>query len=309
MLPGNVCVSFSNSPVTAERDFKVFVARYPNGAGYANVVSFFEQSSAKTGNDYLIAFSDNPRIVKITDGKRVQSIAKTAWIGDKAAYERFREYELRERLNIEHGRAMNAVIFADELKDLPASDLYSAMRGVVADRSVSTVGGFVSVISNRDGGFRFSVYSDMLYDWPNEKPDDYKINNVDPITLTSSQENLRYSVAQMSPEYLSLNIVAFYFAKGKTLFVFYGEIDNKYYGLPCRCRVINGVEAGELEGELRKAIDVKWLLLVTSGVSGSDAPRKPGEGVKLGFFVEANTFPMPTETSTPAAYDEPRPHR
>jgi hypothetical protein len=84
-------------------------------------VSFFEQSSAKSGNDYLIAFSDNPRLVKIIDGKRVPSIATTAWIGDKAAYERFREYEAKQRPSVEHGRAMNAVLFADELTThLPA---------------------------------------------------------------------------------------------------------------------------------------------------------------------------------------------
>jgi hypothetical protein len=186
MLPGEVCVSFSNSPVTAAHAFKKFISKYPNGTGYSEVLSFFEQSSAETGNDYLIAFSRNPRIEKVVDGKRVHSIAKTAWIGDKSAYERFREYEAKHRPNIEHPRAMNAVYFADELQRSPASDLYSTMRNIVADQTIPSVGGFVSVVSNRDNGFRFSVYSDVLFDWPREKTTEYFTNLNDPITLDAS---------------------------------------------------------------------------------------------------------------------------
>jgi hypothetical protein len=36
-------------------------------------------------------------------------------------------------------------------------------------RSWPSVGGFVTVLSNRDIGFRFSVYSDVLLDWPMEQ--------------------------------------------------------------------------------------------------------------------------------------------
>jgi len=169
LLPGEVCVSFSNSPVTAVHAFKKFISKYPNGTGYSDVLSFFEQSSAETGNDYLIAFSRNPRIDKVVDGERVHSMVKTAWIGDKLAYERFREYEAKHRPNIEHPSAMNAVYFADELHHSSASDLYSTMRNIVVDPTIPSVGGFVSVASNRDNGFRFSVYSDMLFDWPREK--------------------------------------------------------------------------------------------------------------------------------------------
>jgi hypothetical protein len=299
MLPGDVCVSFSNSPVTAEHAFKMFISKYPNGTGYSDVMSFFEQSSAQTGNDYLIAFSRNPRIEKVVDGKRVHSIAKTVWIGDKSAYERFREYDAKRRPNIEHPHAMNAVYFADELKNSPASDLYSTMRNIVADHSIPSVGGFVSVVHNRDNGFRFSVYSDMLFDWPREKTEEYLTNLNDPITLESSGENLRYSVAQISPGYMSMNLVAFYYVKGKILYLFYGEMDNNYYGLASKCHVTNGVEPNELQEKLTQVIDAKWLLTVTSGVPTSEAnygPLKPDQGMRLSFIVEANSFPRPPES-------------
>jgi hypothetical protein len=173
MLPGEICVSFCNSPDTAKVAFRTFYENYPNGTGFSNIISFFENSSASTGNDYIIAFDSNPKLVKIVDGKRVHSIAKTVWIGDHAAYERFREYGAKSRPSVDSRRAMNAVLFADEPTNSPASDLYSTMRHLIADKNIASVGGFVSVISNRDNGFRFSVYSDMLYDWPKEKSDEY----------------------------------------------------------------------------------------------------------------------------------------
>ena len=94
-------------------------------------------------------------------------------LGDKDAYERFREYEAKHRKFIESGRAINAVLFADEMARSPASDLYSAMRHVVADRAISSTGGFVCVVSNRPEGFRYSVFSDMLFNWPEGESADF----------------------------------------------------------------------------------------------------------------------------------------
>ncbi len=97
MLPGGLCVSFANSPELAARDFRKFVAMYPQGARFTDSIAFFERSSAKTENDYILAFSRSPRLVKIVEGRRTQSAAATQWIGDASAYNRFREYESRYR--------------------------------------------------------------------------------------------------------------------------------------------------------------------------------------------------------------------
>jgi hypothetical protein len=119
MLPGDLCVSFCNSPDTAGRAFKEFAAKYPNGTGYAEVIGFFEQSSQATGNDYLVAFANPTRLVKIVHGKRIKSVSRTQWIGDQEAYSRFREYEARQHPRPEQGRAVNAVLFADEMANSP----------------------------------------------------------------------------------------------------------------------------------------------------------------------------------------------
>lgn len=297
MLPGDICVSFANSPVTAERAFREFATAYPQGTGFANVVSFFEKSGNITGNDYLIVFSRPARLVRIIDGRRIGGLAKTVWIGDQGAYERFREYETRCVSKPDEGRAINAALFLDELKDSPASNLYSAMRGVVADHSVTSAGGFVSVISNRDNGFRFSVYSDMLYDWPRGQPESYRLELKDPINFESTDENQGYAVAQISPGFMGLNLVGFYFVKARKLFFFYGR-DN---GLPNQCQVFQGVPAGEIHTVLNQfaGVDFRWLLTITSPRDGGPhvkaSPTIKEPGSQFAFFVDANTFPKPSK--------------
>jgi hypothetical protein len=90
--------------------------------------------------------------------------------------------------------------------------------------------------------------------------------------------------------------VAFYFVKGKTLFLFHG--DNQY-GLARNCHVMHDVEAGELPERLKQIIDVNWLLTVTSPIAGGGHDtRTKGQGVKLSLFVNANTLPKPPRSST-----------
>jgi hypothetical protein len=230
-LPGYVCVSFSGSPELADKAFVEFASSFPRGADFERTVAFFEASSATSNNDYLIAFGKNPKLVTIRDGRRVARISKTHWIGDRDAFQKFREYEHRVRSRYEHQRAVNAALFADEMTGSPASDLHGIMRNVVQDRDLPTVGGFVSVLSNRDIGFRYSVYSDALLDWPKELTGDQTLQLTDKFDLGASGENDRFSMSQISPGYYDLNVVAFYLLKGKLLVVFHGN-NNR---LPNQC--------------------------------------------------------------------------
>jgi hypothetical protein len=289
-LLGNACVSFSNSPELAETDFKRFVAQHKDGAGFADTIAFFEQSSKNSGNDYIVPFDSPPRLVKIADGKRQGGVAKTVWIGDHSAYKAFRAYEGKIRSKAEHGRALNAVLFADEQTGSPASDLYSVMRNLVSDKGVPTVGGFVSVVSNRGNGFRFSVYSDMLFDWVHSHSADYQFALSDRVDLQVSGENSGYSIAQLSPGYGNANFVAFYFVAPKCMFVFYG-INN---GLANKCTVLQ-VGPADIQAKLNALLgsDLGWLALVTTaenkGQTDHSGIKTPGVG--LSFFTHANTMP------------------
>ena len=69
------------------------------------------------------------------------------------------------------------------------------MRNVVADRSAATTGGFVTVVTNFDNGFRYSVYSDMLYDWPSGKPTNYELLASDALEFIRTDENASFAVA------------------------------------------------------------------------------------------------------------------
>jgi hypothetical protein len=298
-LPGYICVSFSGSPELARKAFTKFREAYPTGANFENTVKFFEEWSSSSNNDYLIAFGHGPRLVTIRDGHRTTGISKTHWIGDRAAYEKFREFEHRKRRRYEHERAVNAAIFADEMTGSPASDLHGIMRNVVQDADLSTVGGFVTVLSSRDIGFRYSVYSDVLLDWPKELVDGRELRLSDKFDLTASGENDRYSVSQISPGYYNLNIVAFYILKGKLLFVFYG-LSN---GIADQCLVIRGVEPSAIATTLNTNLGFEFapLLLVMSareGLSRTVQRTKPDQGIAVSLYCEANTMPkVPPVTS------------
>jgi hypothetical protein len=296
LLPGDICVTFSNSPELAARDFERFSQLHPNGIGFSETLSFFEKSSAETGNDYLLAFSRAPRVVKIADGRRVETVSKTLWIGDAHAYQRFREAERKNARHGNAGRAVNAVMFMDEIEKSPASDIFSAMREVVADKSIVSVGGFVCVISNRDPGFRHSVYCDMLFNWPDGRADDYILNLNEQIDFGASGENSEYAVVQISPSYLGLNIVAFYLLKARKVFVFLGERN----GLPVKCRVLSDVPPSDIARRLSEAVgfDALWLLTVMAAAPNraSSVDRLPRRtegpsGVGFPMLCHANTFP------------------
>jgi len=291
-LPGYLCVSFSGSPELAEKAFANFANSYPHGANFETTVSFFEASSSSTNNDYLVAFGKNPKLVTIRRGRRISSISKTHWIGDKDAFEKFREYEHRARHRYEHQRAVNAAIFADEMTGSPASDLHGIMRNVVQDRELTTVGGFVSVLSGRDIGFRYSVYSDVLLDWPKELIGDQTLQLTDKFDLSVSGENDRFSTNQISPGYYNMNIVAFYLLKGRLLIIFYGTNN----GLANQCLAFTNVEPSDIASTLNEKLgfDFKALCMVMSArkeYSGSIQRTKPEYGISMNLYCEVNTMP------------------
>lgn len=295
MLPGGLCVSFANSPELAARDFKKFSAKNPQGASFADAVTFFEQSSSNTGNDYILAFSSSPRLVKISDGKRMPSVAETQWIGDASAYTRFREYESKQLKKMESGRAINAVLFADEIDGSPASDLYSTMRHIIADPKINSAGGFACVVSSRGEHFRHSVYSDMLYNWPEKEGDDFILTLEDQIEFGASGENSGYAIAQISTGFLGMNVVAFYLLKGRKLFVFHGDV----IGVSDKCLVLTDVAPSDIVPKLNEAfrLNLNWLAIVTSSppADTKTTRRHPlltegPKGVSLAFVCHVNTL-------------------
>lgn len=289
-LPGHVCVAYSGSPELSWRFIKDFRATYPSGAGYDTVISFFELAGRKTGCDFIVGFSHTGKLVSIKDGLRCTGVAKTHWIGDFVAYKRFCEYQYRKKEKPEHGRAISSVMFADEEKGSPASDIYSIMRNVVADREITSVGGFVTVISNRESEFRFSVYSDILMDWPIELTSGQDIQLTDKINLISTGENDRFSISQISLGYYNINMCAIYILKGNILCLL-SEPDERSDG----CVIIKNVAPNKIEETIDRVIGFpsRALSLIMSSRKETIAPfriRSPNEGLGLNLYCEANTM-------------------
>lgn len=293
-LSGYVCVSFSGSPELAEKAFGDFAKLFPRGANFPETVKFFESSSSSAGNDYIVAFGDRPNLVTIRDGRRTAGVSTTHWIGDKDAFERFREYEHQQRDRYEHQRAVNAALFADEMTGSPASELYSIMRNVVLDRQLPSTGGFVTLLSNRDIGFRYASYSDVLLDWPKELVSGRTLQLTDKFDLRASDENDRYSISQISPGYYNLNMVAFYVLKGKALVVFYGTNN----GIANKCSVFSDVEPQQIAATLDEKLNCNFgaLCLVMSAREGYSTALErsdPNHGLGVSLYCEANTMPKP----------------
>lgn len=296
-LPGGICASYSGSPELATKAFQRFRETHPRGANYAGTVEFFEASSADTNNDYIVAFAGAAKLVTIRDGRRTSGLSKTHWIGDKKAYEQFRKYEHQRGCQYEQGRAVNAALFADEMAGSPASDLYSIMRNLVLDRDAPSVGGFVTVLSSRDIGFRFSVYSDVLLDWPMDLGESQVVQLTDKFDLRASRENDRCSISQISPGYYNMNAVAFYVLKGRLLVAF-GEIG----GGATACFTVRNVEPDHITAALdeRFGFPFRAMCLVMSAREELSAPitrAKPDHGLGISLYCEANT--MPKESFTP----------
>jgi hypothetical protein len=287
-LPGGICVSYSGSPELAAKAFQGFRESYPQGANYASTVEFFEASSVATNNDYIVAFSGIAKLVTIRDGHHISGLSKTHWIGARDAYERFREYEHPSHL-YEHGRAVNGTLFADEMTGSPASDLYTVMRNVVLDRDVPSVGGFVTVLSNRDIGFRFSVYSDVLFDWPMGLDVSQIVQYTDKFDLWASGENHGFSISQISPGYYDMNAVAFYILSGRLLVVFY-EIE----GGMTTCDTFNNVEPDRIAATLDEKFGFPFsamCLVMSAAERPSHSLRPRPERLRVNLSCEVNTMP------------------
>lgn len=181
-------------------------------------------------------------------------------------------------------------MFADEISESPASNLYSIMRNVALDRDIPSVGGLIAVTSSRDVGFRFSVYSDVLLDWPTELAETDRLALTDRLDLRATGENDRYSVNQIAAAYYNLNAVAFYLLKGRLLVAFHEVEDGRI-----TCRTSRNVEpdqiANVLDEKLRFSFNAMCLVMsAREGFSESVQRTNPDHGLGISLYCEVNTM-------------------
>ena len=157
----------------------------------------------------------------------------------------------------------------------------------------------MTVLSNRDIGFRFSVYSDVLFDWPKELDENQILQLTDKFHLRASNENDRYSVSQMSPGYYNMNAVAFYVLKGRLLVAFYTD-----EGGATACVPFENVEPDRIAATLNEKLGFPFnaMCVVMSAREGFSPPikrAKPDDGLAMSLYCEVNTMPkIPTATQS-----------
>jgi hypothetical protein len=292
-LPSGVCVGFSGSPELAKKDLWNFSARYPKEVSLAEAVSFFEKSSKTTGNQYLLAFSDSGKLVKISDGRAQTNAAPTQWIGEKDGYEAFREFEAKFRAHGLKGRAITTSLNWNNNDGGISSELYGIMRQVVYNKAVNSIGGLVTTLNNGGGaGFQAAAFTDLLYDWPSDLSVDAEIKLEEKRSLEASGENQKQSTSIFGSAYPNMNLLGYYFLAGKLAVVFLPG------NTPIADRVlsVHNVEPENLPKKLTEIIgvDFLWQFIIASAVptSSVQAPlQQSTEGVEMAIFVHSNTFP------------------
>lgn len=240
--------------------------------------------------------------MKITNGKRQPSGSPTQWIGDKDAYEAFREHQAQARKSAEQGRAVSGVYTWNEHEGSPSSDLYSIMRRVVFDNSVESVGGLVSILSNRDGTFRPPAISDILYDWPATLDPKDSFSPDLPVALGASGENQQQSLNIICPGYWGLTMIGYYFLAGRIVILFYPRTN----ALADSCLVIRNVEPDQISEKLNAAFarDLRWQLVIACSATGDTAPSSPPaddierRGMQLGFKCLVHNLADGTDTQS-----------
>jgi hypothetical protein len=299
-LSSGICVSFSGSPELAKKELWEFNRLHPINCDFADAVSYFEESSRRTENEYLLAFSTTARLIKIVKGKRVEGTSNTQWIGDKDAYEAFRQYEGRARNSVEHGRAMTGLFVWNENEGSPSSDLYSIMRQVVFGRAVESVGGLVSILSNHEGGFRPPAMSDMLFDWPADLGHDADIQLESPISINVSGENKEQSLNIFATGFIGLTLIGYYFLSGRTALLFHPETNV----MADTCTVIRDVEPNDIAKRLNDKLgaDWRWQMLIGSpesagSLQSAQISDEKLNGMRLGFKCHCNTIANPINPS------------
>lgn len=218
LLSPHVAVSFSNSYELASRDIEHF-AKTRSPRIFTDVVKFFEASSAATNNQYILAFATGV-LVKISDGQSSRVVSKTAWIGDWSGFERFRAYEsgrpsgrdsrLWEMSTM--GTVPNAPFDHETV-----SRIVSCFELTVEDPEIDSVGGFVPILTNVNGEFRFMMRSKLFFDG---------ISSVlgpsgNQIMSASGEENRSYRYSALATSQSGITAVAFFYPAANIGYVFF----------------------------------------------------------------------------------------
>lgn len=211
-LSSQVAISFAHSTELATRDIKKFAATFKSGFAYANVVEFFRTSSLETNNEYILAFINPLRVVKISSGSATKSLGQQTWIGDEKAFTRYRAYETRNRKgpNIWHQTAWASL--GNAKINQKFGNILRSFQLTLTDNEIESAGDFYTVATNAGPDFRFMIFAEMYFDSLGRNP-----------AIPTTGENFDYRFSILAPKQSGVNASAYYYPHAAKGYIFYGK--------------------------------------------------------------------------------------
>lgn len=172
-------------------------------------MAFFENSSRKTNNDYILVFLKPLQIYKIANGKAVKAVSHQVWIGDYDAYRRFREYESGKLRGADLWEQDFWMKVSDEKTEKAFGHVLSAFQHTLSDPHIVSTGDFYTVATNIGSEFKFMMMAKLYLDSIGPYP-----------AMPTSGENFDYRFNTVVPKEAGVNACAFYYPHATKGFVF-----------------------------------------------------------------------------------------
>jgi len=156
VVSGDVAICFAGTVKTGTEAIRRLGQAISAGTDVDELLPLLAgETSADDHVEFLVAKNQpGPSLIRIRHGK-VEHGASTAWLGDHAAFERFQE----ERTSSSQGPGpAKPQTTGQRLK----YDMETAMRAVIEDAAISSVGGFVAKIGRYQDSLAFNYHAEFF---------------------------------------------------------------------------------------------------------------------------------------------------
>lgn len=263
MLSPRLCLSFSNSPESAQKAVKKFHSAFPRIPKREAVEDFFAEDSQQSGNEYILAFHGYPIMTKISETG--VSRGEVLWIGDVEARNAFLRFERGERRSAYSPVARGGVFNDDFSATSSAAKLIQPFYDVVRDPAVESVGDFFTVVNSHPSDFKFLLLAGLQFDPLGGLP--LELRDADP----PPDENQKYRFSLGAPVRTGESGALFYYPVGQFGHLHYGdrgEIADKF-------AVVKGSNVREILDECQRIAGIEFVLITSEPIDPS-APEEDG---------------------------------
>jgi hypothetical protein len=246
-ISNDVAVAFTGSTDIAQETVRRILTQGDGDLGFKFVLNFFAGSTVDNENEYLVGFAGPKRLFHVARGQTKEQ--RAAWIGDKAAFERFQS---GAAVTPSHEFWRATIIGPNVFDQKFVIDQIGHFQGVIEDSKITTVGDFFTVAVSNGGRFRFISIATLYFDTEGRilGPNGNAI-------LPSTGENRDYRFTTWVPRQQHLAVAAFVFPEVKRAFVFH----PRNQGFSDECLVFDGLTGDLLADEIERKIGIRFEVI------------------------------------------------